>query len=291
MKFMARLSLILCTAWTVATLFGSATILHAQVAPATRPASNAPTTQRLATARPDPERKTYVLHLPGIGGLRGLDRVLIRGLSVGGFDKFDAYDWTENNPGIPALLARERNQKQAERVARMIVAFTTKNPNVDVHLVAHSGGTGIAVWALEALPPNVTIHTLTLLASALSPDYDLSKALTHVDHKAYAFTSLNDTLVLGIGTKMFATIDGKKVEAAGRVGFIMPPDANAKDYAKFEQFPYDPCWMQFDNLGDHIGPMHSAFAAKVLAPLMLNDVHPPASPTTPATTKPAVPNE
>jgi pimeloyl-ACP methyl ester carboxylesterase len=250
-------------------------------APATRPAAAANVVVREPAAG---NGKAYVLHLPGIGGARGLDRMLIRGLKAGGFDISDTYDWTANDPGIGALLATERNLKQARRVAQMIAAFHRKDPEAEIHLVAHSGGTGIAVWALEALPPNVKIQTLTLLASALSPDYDLSKALRHVERQAFAFTSLRDSLVLGVGTQLFATIDGKKAEAGGMVGFVKPDGADDNQYAKLAQFPYDPIWTRFDNMGDHIGPMHDMFAANVLAPLILKGIMPPLSPTTqPAT--------
>lgn len=270
---------------SVALLLATASAAHAQPAPTTRPVAVRPAVVKPAAAA---DAKPYVLHLPGIGGLRGLDRMLLRGLKAGGFEMTDAYDWTANDPGIAALLATERNLVQAKRVAQMITTFSRKNPKAEIHIVAHSGGTGIAVWALEALPANVKVQTLTLLASALSPDYDLSKALEHVKDRAYAFTSLNDSLVLGVGTQMFATIDGKKVEAAGMVGFVEPKGADDKAYSKFEQFPYDPLWMQFDNFGDHIGPMHDLFAAKVLAPLILKGILPPVTPAAQPATQPNV---
>jgi pimeloyl-ACP methyl ester carboxylesterase len=222
--------------------------------------------------------RSFVLHLPGIGGRRGLDRALVRGLTAGGFDANDTYDWTENDPGLNALLAIERNHRQARRVAEMLTTLARANPTVRIHLVAHSGGTGIAIWALEALPADVRVYNLVLLASALSPEYDFSKALAHVEHRAYAFTSLNDTLVLKVGTQLFGTIDGHKVPAGGWGGFVVPPDADAKQYAKLVQYPYDPAWLKYGNLGDHIGPMMTAFAKEVLAPLMLADVAPPKSP-------------
>ncbi len=247
----------------------------------------AQTTTRLATPDSSTTRNavevppSFVLHLPGIGGKRGLDRALIRGLTEGGLVQTETYDWTANDPGLNALLATERNRKQAKHVAEIITDVVRKQPGVRVHLIAHSGGTGIAAWALESLPPDVRIYNLVLLASALSPDYDLSKALSHVEHKAYAFTSTNDSVILKVGTQMFGTIDGKKVAAAGWGGFLIPAAADLMQYAKFIQYPYDPAWMQFDNRGDHIGPMRTAFARFVLAPLLASDIAPPRSaPTT-----------
>ena len=99
---------------------------------------------------------------------------------------------------------------------------TAKDPKLEITLTSHSGGTGIAVWALEKMPEGMQVQTLVLLASALSPDYDLSKALRHVRGKAYVFYSQNDQVVLGAGTRLFGTIDGVKSDAAGLIGFRMP---------------------------------------------------------------------
>ena len=48
----------------------------------------------------------YHIHLPGIGGYRSIDRLMLRGLREGGFDaQIEPYDWTEEDPGLGALLA------------------------------------------------------------------------------------------------------------------------------------------------------------------------------------------
>ncbi|MGN6507648.1 MAG: hypothetical protein ACTHM6_18985, partial [Tepidisphaeraceae bacterium] len=59
-----------------------------------------------------------------------------------------------------------------------------------------------------------------------------------------------------------------KTDAAGYVGFTMPRTADAAEYAKLTQIPYDSRWMKLGNTGEHIGPMAMPFAAKVLAPLI-----------------------
>ena len=132
--------------------------------------------------------QTWLLHLPGIGGARSIDRHMTAGLKDGGWEgPISIYDWTANDPGINALLSYERNKKQAQKVEEMIADKLAKDPDLKITLTSHSGGTGIAVWALEDLPEGVQVQTLVLLASALSPDYDLSKALRHVRGKAYVF--------------------------------------------------------------------------------------------------------
>jgi hypothetical protein len=125
------------------------------------------------------------------------------------------------------------------------------------------------------LPEDVQVDTVLLLSPALSPTYDLSKALGKVKGSVYYFPSPHDTAVLGIGTKWFGTVDGKKGEAAGKVGFVAPDNADAttrKAYERLIERPYDKAWMRFGNIGNHIGPLIPMFAEKVLTPLLLPEM-------------------
>jgi pimeloyl-ACP methyl ester carboxylesterase len=212
---------------------------------------------------------TWLLHLPGIGGELRIDHDMVSGLKDGGWNgPITIYDWTEKDPGLDALGNIKRNRREAAKVAKMIEKHLEQNPNLQITITSHSGGTAIAVWALEMLPPKVNVQQLVLLASALSPQYDLSKALKHVSGKAYAFYSEGDAIVLGVGTKMFGTMDGKKTQAAGLVGFTRPPKGDRTQYARLIQRAYDKGWMVFGNIGNHIGPMSRSFAEHVLEPIL-----------------------
>lgn len=216
-----------------------------------------------------PATQPYLLHLPGIGGLLSIDRAFINGLRDTEWDAtFVGYDWTCRDPGLDALLARERNEGEAKKISEKLAEHIRANPDQRVILTSHSGGTGIAVWALEGLPENVVIDTLVLMSPAISPTYDLSKALEHVRGKCYVFSSTLDTLVLGAGTKVFGTIDGVKTESAGLNGFVKPDGAEAKQYAKLVSIPYDAAWMRYGNIGDHIGVLSRRFAREITAPLL-----------------------
>ncbi|MDB5174179.1 MAG: hypothetical protein JWN51_2952 [Phycisphaerales bacterium] len=228
-----------------------------------------------ATARPGQAQRTWLLHLPGIAGTKWVDREMTGGLRDAGYaGPLDVYDWTGNDPGLSALMAYKRNQVEAQKIADKITDRFRAEPGVRIVLTGHSGGTGLAIWALEKLPDDVTVDTVLLLSSALSPQYDLSKALTHVRGKCYSFCSENDVLVLGAGTKMFGTIDGVKTDAAGEFGFVLPADAKAAQYEKLVQKPYDKSWMQYRNIGDHIGDMSRPFSRNILAPLLFENVKP-----------------
>ncbi len=227
-----------------------------QTAPvaATRPA----TPDRLAPP-PDP----VLIHLPGIAGEMPIDRRLVKGLIKGGVaPRGEVVDWTRQYRGLLALGQVDHHKREAKMLADHITTIYRDDPRTRITLTAHSGGTGIAVWALELLPDDVKIDTLLLLASALSPGYDLSLAMSHTRQTISLYSELDD-LVLGYGTRTMGTIDRVRSNSAGYVGF------ESKD-PKLTQLPYNPAWIKIGNAGDHIGPMDDQFAAEVLAPLVLN---------------------
>jgi hypothetical protein len=220
--------------------------------------------------------QAYHIHLPGIGGYRSIDRMLLAGLQEGGLDaQIQPYDWTTGDPGLGALLGTERHKREALKVSKMIRDTVEHHPAARVTVSCHSGGAGILAWALEQLPADVKVDDIIFLAPALSPEYDLTAALRHVRDKAYVFYSPYDVAVLGIGTRMFGTIDGEKVEASGKVGFAKPDTADDRQYAKLVQIPYESEREKLGNIGDHIGTLSRPFGKEVLAPLLLTGQLPP----------------
>jgi hypothetical protein len=241
--------------------------------PTTRPDNAAALVTAVTKAGP------LVLHLPGIGGPRMCDHRMLAGLRDAGVKaNFVICDWTENEPGIHALQGYAQNRREAQSIADLIVAHATADPGSPIYLTAHSGGCGLAVWALEALPANVNVQTVLLIAPALSPEYDLSKALHHVNGKMYAFTSTLDELVLSTGTKLFGTIDGVQTAAAGFGGFVQPTGADPLMYQKLVPRPYQHDWERYNDYGDHLGGMSRKFSRVLLSPLIGLDAPPTTQP-------------
>jgi hypothetical protein len=230
--------------------------------------SNSSAPAKLADNPPPPE--PVLIHLPGVSGTSIIDHTLRDGLVRAGFDgPFEFFDWTCRDPGIPALHNRARNLEQAKILAEKITKQFREYPDQPIYLTCHSGGSGPAVWALEALPEDVNIECFVLLAPALSPGYDLSKAMSRVRGKVYCFYSEADDMILGTGTRLMGTIDGVRCDAAGRVGFNKPVGVDEAQYAKLVQKPYERAWTRYGHLGGHIGVMQTAFAQAVIGPLML----------------------
>jgi len=225
----------------------------------------------LAGAARPPATKPWLLHLNGIGGERMCDHALIEGLAQGGFKAdVEFYDWTGGQIGIEALQGRERHETEARKIADKLAGQFRAHPKTPIYMTSHSGGCGVAVWALELLPDEVKVDYLLLFAPALSPDYNLTKALRHVNKKAYVFSSEYDQIVLGTGTKLFGTIDGQRVEAAGLNGFVEPDTADAEQYKKLIAQPYKLNWLrEYGSAGSHISALGARFSRGYVATLLL----------------------
>jgi hypothetical protein len=216
-----------------------------------------------------PPIETYHLHLPGIGGESFVQQWWCREIQAAGpTTRSDLYDWTGRRWPITVLQSVARNKDASWKVAEQIVSLRRAHPDARIVISSESGGAGPTVWALEDLPDDVLVDQVVMIAPALSPDYDLSRALRHVRGNAYAFISAGDNFVLAWGTRTYGTIDGKNVEAAGHVGFVKPAGTDATQYAKLVQISHQPAWAKYLNFGGHGGAMSPAFAKYVIAPLI-----------------------
>lgn len=214
-------------------------------------------------------RDATLIYVPGIGGDGPSDASWTRGLRGGGFaGRIEARDWTGNLGPISALWDHARQRAQAWQIARHISRLRAQSPTAPIVLAAHSGGAGVAVEALEDLPPDTQVDGLLLLAPALSRTYDLTSALRHVRGRADVFCSDRDTLVLAIGTTLFGTVDGVHGEAAGHGGFIRPARAAPDQYAKLHTHYFSRARQALGDDGGHYGTQTPAMAALLVAPLL-----------------------
>ncbi|HSI32255.1 MAG TPA: hypothetical protein VK986_01590 [Tepidisphaeraceae bacterium] len=239
------------------------------VADKTPALADKPADKRALPKPPAGKVSPYVIHMPGVSGTSIVDYTLRDGMKAAGFDgPFEIFDWTCGDPGIPALRNRKRNDEQAKLIAEKITKQFRAHPEQPIYVTCHSGGVGPAVWALEKLPADVKVHSFVMLGPAISPTYDLSKALAHVTDKAYYYWSPADDFVLGTGTKLFGTIDGQYAESAGKVAFEKPAGADDKQYAKLVSRQYESGWAKLGNVGGHIGWMAEGFVKIVVAPAL-----------------------
>jgi hypothetical protein len=169
-----------------------------------------------------------------------------------------------------ADLTRTANRDAwARDMADEVTGFRNRPGGAEapVCLVAKSGGSGVAVKALELLPAGA-VDTAVLIAPALSPSYDLTRALQAVRREMVAFWSPLDLIVLGAGTRVFGTIDRVRTVSAGLVGFRPPAGAQRVQYAKLRQVRWGPKMATTGYLGGHVGADSPAFLKKYVVPLL-----------------------
>jgi pimeloyl-ACP methyl ester carboxylesterase len=158
-------------------------------------------------------------------------------------------------------------------VAQLIQDYQDEHPGRPVYLVGHSGGGALATWILEALPENRAVAGAVLLAPAISWGYPLAAALRKVQRWVWHFWSPLDFLLLGAGTSLVGTLDGRHTASAGLCGFAVPPDADREErelYARrLRQQRYTVAMARQFNLGGHFGWTNRVFVAETLAPLLL----------------------
>ena len=156
---------------------------------------------------------------------------------------------------------------KAAAIVAEVEAFRAGRPGAPAFLVGKSGGTGIVVRALEGLPEG-SVESAVLLAPALTPGYDLSRALRAVRRELVVFWSPLDMIVLGLGTRVFGTVDRVRSVSAGLVGFRVPAMADPVQYAKLRQVKWGPAMARTGYLGGHVGPDVPAFLRAHVLPLL-----------------------
>ncbi|KAJ3058439.1 hypothetical protein HK102_010502, partial [Quaeritorhiza haematococci] len=125
--------------------------------------------------------------------------------------------------------------------------------------------------ALERLDA-ADVERAVLLAPALSPGYDLTRALERVRRDVVVFWSPLDVFFLGVGTGVFGTSDRVRGRGAGLVGFRTPgPDApprRVEAYAKLRQVRWTPAMSLSGYFGGHLGPDSPRFLSRYVVPLL-----------------------
>ncbi len=216
------------------------------------------------------------LVLPGIDAPSVFNSSVAQGLEDGGVDTaIEVHDWTTGTIlAWPVhLLHLDRNKQQARVLAQKIVKYQDRYPGRPVHLIGHSAGCAIIVFALEELPPEHSVTSAVLVAGALSPDYDLSPALSKTSDGIWNYSSPFDALFLGVATTALGTVDRAHRPSAGATGFNRPPGHSQKVHELYEtrlhEVPYEISMLWDGNTGGHFGATNVTFAREQLAPVIL----------------------
>jgi len=171
---------------------------------------------------------------------------------------------------LKQLTDHERNVARAQRVATEIVEYRRAHPDAPVYLVGYSAGGGIAVLIAEALPDDVHLENIVLVQSAISPRYNLSRVLAHVDGRIVCFYSPLDVFVLGLGTGALGTVDRQHTASVGQRGFDVEaaiPDTAQR--SRLIQQSWEPSMVWSGHLGNHLSLFSYAWNRKYVAPWLM----------------------
>lgn len=222
-------------------------------------------------------------YCPGAGNTDFGDIGIREGLESAGYPgQVATVTWTFSLNAAIDQAVRVNARVGAASLADAIQRYIDEYPDKPVNVIGLSAGTGVAIWALEAMKPQYKVENVVLLGSSLSASYDVSEALKHVNGKIYNYWSPNDA-VLAIPMKVFGTIDGVFGEdGAGAVGLRSPRGrdriVNVQWKSEFSRYGYN---------GGHTDSTSAPFVRAVLARHVVNNGPAGAPPQRTAATPPA----
>ncbi len=187
------------------------------------------------------------------------------GLRRAGFTgEFVCWEW---NPTwramlvLPTIAAPGFLDRQARRLADRVLELRQTCPDRPVHLMGYSCGGFVAVRALELLPANVEVDSLTLLAGAFSPRRDLNPAAGRVRGPVIVSSSAMD-MVVGLGTLLIGTTDRVRTPSIGALGYRGPA------CGKVVPVRWRPAWIRLGHWGSHFTAPAERFVSTCIAPEM-----------------------
>jgi len=238
---------------------------------------------RCASVRP-PTTAEYehglVWVFPGVeGGKRSVARAVAAFRDAGVEAAICVHDWWRPFGLVSNLASYERNRRDARRIALRIAYYRAGYPDTPVDLVGYSGGGGMAVMVAEELPADVRVRNIVLAQPALSPKYDLTNAMGHVDGLLVNHYSRWDFLVLGAGTMLLGTMDRVYGPSAGLTGFdcfSAVPDERLR--RKLVQRAWSSRMIRQGHLGGHVWIHNYRWNKHCVAPYLVPPVTEPWAP-------------
>lgn len=231
-----------------------------------------------ATAESEPPHLIYMF--PGVEGGPFIMQWAVKGLRKGGVTgEIRVHRWRRLLGLVTNLISYKDNRRMAAEVAGKIAAFREQNPDAIIDLVGYSGGGGLAIMVAEALPEDVRIRNLIMCQPALSPDYNLTVAITRVEGRMINMHSRLDWAILGLGTMCLGTIDRKYVGSAGKSGFDAAraiPDEAVRE--RFVQCDWKPVDAKLWHFGMHLGMLTFHWNRSRVAPCLRTELPPDFNP-------------
>lgn len=212
---------------------------------------------------PRRRRRGLIVVLGGVEGPSLYARAMATGILKSGWrGAVVVYKWNAGPPIVRALknlMNREHQERCAGELVRMIHEHRARHGNTRVALLAQSGGCWIVVRALEQLGAAEAIDRAVLLAAAISPGYDPSRAAAGCRDGLVSVGGPGDLFFLGLGTSVFGTSDRHFGPSCGLTGWR----TTARGFADVS---WQPAWVRFAYVGNHVSTVSPIFIRRVVAP-------------------------
>lgn len=188
------------------------------------------------------------------------------------------YRWSPTfNPALDQTVGRPIARLKGIDLGKEITRYLAEYPDCQVNIICLSAGTGVGVWACEAVEPPAKVHSLVMLGSSLASNYDMRKALEHIAGGVYVYHAHGDMVLQG-PVRSLGTIDGQMgVDSAGLVG-LRPPGLKAD---KIVNVGWQPRYEQYGWTGSHTDATSEPFVRSVLARHIVPPKVPPQTSVTP----------
>ncbi len=208
-----------------------------------------------------------VIFLDG-AGWSGSQTGVRAGLRDAGFDgQVEVFAWGSLFGAISDHFMVAHKKQKARELADLIAARRAARPGDDLHLMGLSSGTAVILFALEQLPTGVRVNNVVLFSPSISGDYDLSRAMGHVEGFLYATSSPNDGVLAGVRVNS----DGGTGQPAGLYGLRIPSRVERFDvYARVVNLPWRPAYSSLGWNGSHTGATNRDFVRNVIGPRVIS---------------------
>jgi len=225
----------------------------------------------LQRRKAEPYGKVY--YLDGAGNLGFGQTSVAEGLRRAGFrGDVENFIWTTFTGPLTDQLLRINALGRSEILRESIIKYRKRYPNAPLHVIGLSAGTGVAVWAVQALPAGMSVDNMVLLGSSLSSNFDMTRCLHHVKDKVYVIYSPHDP-VLNSFVPITGTIDGQYfVQSAGLVGLHPPSNASPETQDLYRQKVVNIAWRPgfeaYGYTGNHTDATNTRFVSGYIARLL-----------------------
>jgi len=225
---------------------------------------------------PGDKRKGITYYVGGAGPIGNVGWLDVpNGLEAAGYPGYvEVFAWQGlTHAGDQINISRNRG-KGAE-LAASIRQYKRSYPAREVNIIALSAGTGVATFALEALPEGIKVDNVVFLGCSLSSRYNLTRALKRIRGGLYVLYSETD-LILNEVVWYTGTVDRSSAAegVAGLEGFRPPPRPGPDtemQYLKLHNVAHRYEFAEVGYKGGHIDSTSREFIQTYIAPIFMGN--------------------